>query len=481
MSLMKNKHAKVHIAKVVREDAPINIGNLSVDAAIEHLQRFKKTQEEAVNATKEFRCFPWDGARAWAKVLERECGWVNMEKTPGFFGPTPPSLRNVEVAPGVFEAIPWGRMTVPNIEGYFQTGASQTPNGLVFRISSLIKRKYEFEAKRLFDLVQTQLETDSIYRGKTVRLSFHDDDGERYDEDNIHMIQPQFVDLSRVDPTMLVFTPALERMVKSYLFTHIKYRDACRELDVPGKRGTIFHGVPGTGKTLTMMIAAQMANENGISVFYADSVIDFESTLKAALTHLPALVICEDIDRITKGGRDIKMDKLLNYLDGIATKTADLSVILTSNNLASIEKTVLRPGRVDLVLHCTPPDTVAVERLLRLYTGRLLAKDANLFDASKVLAGQIPAVIREVVNRAKLGALERALGDPQGLQINGTDLADAALSIVEHMALLNRPEERRLEEKNQVLLEGLGSIATAITTLAPRKSNGAAEDGYAHP
>ena len=61
-------------------------------------------------------------------------------------------------------------------------------------------------------------------------------------------------------------------------------------------------------------------------------------------------------------------------------------------------------------------------------------------DAGKELAGQIPAVIREAVERAKLYAIRRT-GPGQEVTLSGSDVAAAARAMKYHMDLLKENVE----------------------------------------
>ena len=83
------------------------------------------------------------------------------------------------------------------------------------------------------------------------------------------------------------------------------------------------------------------------------------------------------------------------------------------------------------------PDEKAAAKLMRIYARGLIAVNEDITEAGKELAGQIPAVIREVVERAKLYAIGRA-GDID--ELKGTDLAASARGMKRHLELM-KPRE----------------------------------------
>jgi transitional endoplasmic reticulum ATPase len=145
------------------------------------------------------------------------------------------------------------------------------------------------------------------------------------------------------------------------------------------------------------------------------------------------VVFCEDIDRQVSGDRTEDMDQILNTLDGIDNKSNELIVIFTTNHLENINPAMLRPGRLDVILNIQPPDSEACERLVRKYANGLLSKETTLTEIGQALAGYTPAIIREVVERAKLFTISRA-GKLNTL--SEKDILLAAASMKQQQALL---------------------------------------------
>jgi transitional endoplasmic reticulum ATPase len=147
----------------------------------------------------------------------------------------------------------------------------------------------------------------------------------------------------------------------------------------------------------------------------------------------PAVVFCEDIDRFVGPNRDHKIDQVLNTIDGTESKGWEIIVVLTTNFLGHVNPALLRPGRCDAIIVLEPPDAEAAEKLLRQY-GRGLIKDAeNLTEVSEALSGCIPAVVREVIERAKLTSILRTEG--KGGYLNADILMETIKSMKAEMSL----------------------------------------------
>ena len=131
--------------------------------------------------------------------------------------------------------------------------------------------------------------------------------------------------------------------------------------------------------------------------------------------------------------------------------------ILTTNFADKLDLAMVRPGRLDAVISLRAPSDEAVARLLRAYAGNLLEDNAHVEGAARELSGQIPASIRECVERAKLGMIGR-----RATKLADEDLVVAAKTMKNHLALLNREVKKpsdadKLAEALQaVVLNGRG-------------------------
>ena len=427
----------VAVAEVVQFGDKLTVpATMSLAEARDLLLRREEYLEEEMGFSEVFPYLPLDGANALNVVLERIFGFSCAEPTPGMFGDSPPQLVNIEVAPKVFRKVPWGRFSLPGAEdGWLACSAKYDGKKVCFAIYANVKRKYEDKITKLFDEVRAELNSNSIYKGQALKVRFLDDDG-----DPDPMAIPQFMDLTDVDEEMLIYSDTVATKIRNELFLPIERTNDLILNDVPIKRGVLLAGTYGVGKTLGAKVAAKKAVQTGNTFLYTPHADELDYAIEFAKQYQsPACVIfVEDIDRAIKGERSVSMDDILNIVDGIDTKTARIITVLTSNHLESINPAMLRPGRLDSIIEVTPPDAKAVERLLRSYGGDTIGPDVNLSAAASALQGQIPAVIAEVVKRAKLVELSRTEPGERIKSISEAALIEAAESITFHTELLAR-------------------------------------------
>jgi len=436
---LKGKINKERDPEVVNQgDRLILPKSMSLEDANKFILRKIKESETPVSIREEVECYPLDGAYALMQVMKQIFGWATAIPTPGFFGPTPPKMINLEIDHGVHTQVLWGQFQVPGIEGAIATGADQKNGRPIFILAGTVKQKYKPVIKKIADAVREYVKTNSVYRGKAIRLSTTEDGS--FDADNA----PTFIDLKRVNPEELVFSDHVMDQIETNIFTPIEYTDECRQAGIPLKRGVLLEGKYGTGKTLTAFVAATKCvnkTENKWTFIYLDRVAAIREALEFAKLYGPAVIFAEDIDRAMAGGRSIKVDDVLNKIDGVDTKGTDVLVILTTNHVENINKAMMRPGRLDAVITVEAPDAVAVQKLIRLYSRDLMAKDADLTEVGTLLNGQIPAVIREAVERSKLYAIKRTKKTLQPGILAGTDYVSAVKGMRGHLELM-APEKK---------------------------------------
>lgn len=444
------------VADVIRLGEKITIPDgMTLPEAINSLQRAMEAENKETNFSDTFDVFPWDGAVALNNILIAKYGFAQGENIPTFWGPKPPEMKNIEVAYNRKELVPWGRLSVPNVDGYLQTGFARQGGRFVFQLNAVVKKRDESTIRDIFDLVRAELNRNSIYRGKAIKIRFKTDSGETE-----QMPEPKFLNAMAVDEGMLVYSDAIMNSVRTNLFTPIKRAADCIANDISIKRGVLLGGMYGTGKTLAAAVASKYAVMAGVTYVYVPRADELKQAIEFAKQYQSpaAVVFCEDVDRVITGDRSVAMDDILNTIDGIDSKQSNILVVLTTNHLEQINPAMLRPGRLDAVIEVEPPDAKAVERLVRNYAKEALPFDEDLTEVGVLLQGNIPAVIAEVVKRAKLSQLGLQEPGTKVQQITADALKDAAGTMARQIKLLNDMIDRGKEKPPAPLDEALKGV-----------------------
>ena len=429
--------ASVPMADIVHEGEKLVLPKeMSLDNAIALLERRKEYEGKRIHMVETFDTFPLDGACSLDTVLQRRYGWAPATSTPGFFKDHPPQLTTVQIGPDQVRQVPWGSFLLPAIDGRLQTETAQKDGRIVFALSAEILRRDERTVQALFDEVREEVKRSSIYRGKTLRLRLFDEDGEK-----LAMPDPQFV-RNEIELTDLVYPDSVQRAIHTNLFVPIMRAHDCIANGIPLKRGVLLAGPYGTGKTLAAAAAASLAEQHGLTCLYVPRAEELpEALLFAKQYQSPACVVfCEDIDRTTSGPRSTQMDDILNSIDGLGSKNANIILVLTTNAIETIHPAMLRPGRLDAVIEVTPPDAKAVQQLLRHYGGPAISPQVDLSSVGHALSGKNAAEIAEVVRRATLSQL--AMQSPGTLvtELSVPALMEAAESLNAQSRLVHGPQ-----------------------------------------
>lgn len=156
--------------------------------------------------------------------------------------------------------------------------------------------------------------------------------------------------------------------VANYLDPYTRYFYTTK--NIPYRRGYLFHGPEGSGKT---SLAVALAGRFSLEIYLLDlSSIRSDDELRNLFAALPprCIVLLEDVDTVElKGPSDKDEDNdtrpreegeekerrckskctlsgLLNVLDGATTQEGHM-VILTARKVDMIHEAILRPGRID--------------------------------------------------------------------------------------------------------------------------------------
>lgn len=428
---------------------PGDPGKMPLEKAVEALQRkiADENQEFAVHEVIE--AYPLDAAVAFTKAMTKLYGWASPQTVMTFFGPKPPQMLSVKTGKEDTDVVqcPMGAFKLPGVEQLVQTVIG--PYGkncmLAFLVHAKIMKKDKHILLELVTEARRIVKEESIYRGKAIRLSVNDD-GEP-DMEN----PPIFMDVSDTDESSLIFDADIQSQIDNNVLVPIKQTALCRKHKIPLKRGILLEGPFGTGKSLTARMTANACENNGWTFVLLDKVQGLKAALEFANRYSPAVVFAEDIDRVASE-RDEAANDLINTIDGVVSKKSEIMIILTTNFAEKLDPVIVRPGRLDAVISLRAPSDEAVKRLMVAYGGKLLPKDADLTKAAKELSGQIPASIRECVERAKLGMIGRGAA-----ALNDDDLVIAAKTMKNHLALLNRevkketPAERLAKSLQEVV------------------------------
>ncbi len=179
-----------------------------------------------------------------------------------------------------------------------------------------------------------------------------------------------------------------------------------RTMGIPYKRGYLFHGPPGTGKSSTV---EAVAGYLGLPIYVLNLATVGNDSLEQAVGSMnnsePCILLMEDIDT-TQPDRDadasqqkVSMGTLLNVLDGVQAADSVI-LIMTSNRPEVLDGALTRHGRVDKWIEFG----MATEEQIKQAIGRFL-NIPTLEQCQEIGKWPRPISMAEVQERLKQLAL----------------------------------------------------------------------------
>jgi transitional endoplasmic reticulum ATPase len=378
----------------------------TIEQAIKVYEKYIAEMDEEASDRLVLTCHPDDGLvavkRGADSIFGNIVGTSHVEYS--FFGPqlVPSETRTVSIGYGETMNVPVGHVGIGSgiIKLTMEIGVKVDSRSI--RKSSVVVdfsylKKYQPLVDKIKVAVKLQLKNNSIFKGKAITSDF------------------EFIN---IDPKVLekvVYSAEEEVDLEANIFRFIREYQAFTQRGMGGKRTILLKGEYGTGKTLTSLMAAKVAIDNGwtfINVSPGGNIVD---VLEHAREKEPALVFFEDIDTVASSERTESVNNILNTVDGNLQKSSQVMVILTTNNAEAITKAMMRPGRIDAVIELGRLDKQACNGLINVY---LMDEVDGTLDLDAIVAeaeGYTPAFMVEAIKKSVYYAGPKAKISTQAL------------------------------------------------------------------
>lgn len=165
---------------------------------------------------------------------------------------------------------------------------------------------------------------------------------------------------------------------------------------IPYRRGYLFEGPPGTGKTSAVHT---IASELGRPVYVVSLASTNDDSLRKLVSAVPrrAVLLMEDVDCAGVGRcsdsekKGVTLSGLLNSIDGLLAGEGRL-LIMTTNAAESLDPALVRPGRADRTFHFGLADADMVCRMVRCFHPNI--EPSECVRLSQQWKGRSPAEIQ---------------------------------------------------------------------------------------
>lgn len=241
---------------------------------------------------------------------------------------------------------------------------------------------------------------------------------------------------------------------------------------IPYRRGYLLHGPPGTGKSsLSVALAGYFRMK--IYIVSLSSLTATEENLASLFADLPTncIVLLEDIDtaglsqtrekkkddeaedgsgsdNTTQQGQ-LSLSALLNILDGVAAQEGRV-LIMTTNHVENLDKALIRPGRVDMMVKFQLADAEMSESIFKAiympFDGEL-TEAAKTDKAKQKLIDEVAVLAKEFGRRIPEGEFSPA--EIQGLLLRHKRSSQAAVDGVADWVVQMRTDKKDKAEREK--------------------------------
>ena len=217
--------------------------------------------------------------------------------------------------------------------------------------------------KRLLKLIDEIIEYNQQFKIASDKLVVYDHDGYSGWNRISDMIPKQIKNI------------ILDEEIKTNLIKDIENftnnRDWYIERSIPYKRGYLFYGSAGNGKTSLSLALSNYLNRKIYTISL--SGINSDGDLKNLFNRMDgnSVLLLEDIDSVFNGRKtkdNITFSTLLNCLDGVYYKDGIIT-IMTTNHIEKLDSALIRDGRVDMQIEFKNPNEELVRNYVNMFYG----------------------------------------------------------------------------------------------------------------
>ncbi|AIC14530.1 CDC48 family AAA ATPase [Nitrososphaera viennensis] len=231
-----------------------------------------------------------------------------------------------------------------------------------------------------------------------------------------------YVEVARVKWTEVGGLYDAKRVLHDNLITSIKEPESFSKMGIKPPKGALLYGPSGTGKTLIAKALATESNANIIIVrgpevlskWVGESEKAIREIFRKAKTSSPCIVVFDELDSLARprgqsedgAGNERVVSQILTEMDDAGN--SGVIIVGITNRPDLIDPSLLRPGRLDLIVYIGQPDEKARFEILKIITQPMpLENDVDLASIAQTTRNFSGADLFALCREAAVSAMQR--------------------------------------------------------------------------
>ena len=212
-----------------------------------------------------------------------------------------------------------------------------------------------------------------------------------------------------------------KKILEDNMVTAINSPNKFKKMGVTPPKGVLLYGPPGCGKTLLARALAAECDANMILVrspevlskWVGESEKAIREIFRKAKASAPCVVIFDELDSLAKSKMKDETNQGQTILSQMLTEmedsgTSNIIVVGITNRPDLIDNSMLRNGRLDVVLYIQPPDEKSRLEIIKILTdGMPLARDVNLNEIAVSTQNYTGADLASLCRESAVNAMQR--------------------------------------------------------------------------